>query len=154
MVIKLFFFPWKSLITYPIPTPRANDLKRNYSVCFFLILTNFLTKETGNPPLTCIIYCLLKKKTNKQTTTTTTTKTTKTNGWEEENTLYTVFINHSLYVYYNTYLQYLKRSLRGILLLKTKGFEKMYSKKTDARGILPNTFRLLRKNYYYYPLRI
>ena len=26
----------------------------------------------------------------------------------------------------------------------------MYSKKTDARGILPNTFRLLRKNYYYY----
>ena len=32
------------------------------------------------------------------------------------------------------------------LLLKAKRFEKMYSKKTDARGILPNTFRLLRKN--------
>ena len=48
---------------------------------------------------------------------------------------------------------YLRRSVGGILLLKAKRFEKMYSKKTDARGILPNTFRLLRKNYYY-PLRM
>ena len=48
---------------------------------------------------------------------------------------------------------YLRRSVGGILLLKAKRFEKMYSKKTDARGILPNTFTLLRKNYYY-PLRM
>ena len=36
---------------------------------------------------------------------------------------------------------YLRRSVGGILLLKAKRFDKMYSKKTDARGILPNTFK-------------
>ena len=124
---------------------------KEIKVCvFFLILTNFLTKETGNPPLTCIIYCLLKKKTNKQTTTT--TKKKQMGGRRRIHCIQYLLITHCMFIIIP--IQYLKRSLRGILLLKTKCFKKMYSKKTDARGILPNTFRLLRKNYHYYPLRI
>ena len=64
--IYFSFFGSHSSLTQS-PHPELMTLKKLRSF-FFLILTNVLTKETGNPPLTCMIYCLLKKKkqTNKQ----------------------------------------------------------------------------------------